>query len=145
MSATPVSQIISAGPFKDPRGRRRPVGWHRAAVLDPKYLRLHAQFIAEGRPVSGRCGAYVYSWRHGRLHWHSYVVPKDPHTLGQHHSRAAFGTASKAWIDNNTLTQEQRDAWYAEAAKIKSRPRLGQSGPLTAQQHIVGRNSLKER
>jgi hypothetical protein len=29
--------------------------------------------------------------------------------------------------------------------KIETHPRLAQSGPLTAQQHFVGRNSLKER
>jgi hypothetical protein len=95
--------------------------------------------------MSGRRGGYVYSWHHGRLHWHRYVVPKDPCTLAQRRARAAFGTASKAWSENNTLTQEQRDAWHATAAKFKSRPRLGQYGPLTAQQHIVGSNSLKER
>jgi hypothetical protein len=145
MSATSKSCTISTAPHKDPRGRRRPIGWHRAAVLEPKFLQLHAQLLAEGKPMSGRCGGYVYSWHHGRLHWHRYVVPKDPCTLAQRRSRAAFGTASKAWSENNTLTPEQRDAWHAEAAKIKSRPRLGQSGRLTAQQHIVGRNSLKER
>ena len=95
--------------------------------------------------MSGRRGGYVYSWHHGRLHWRRYVVPKDPCTLPQCRARTAFGTASKAWSANNTLTREQRDAWHAEAAKIKSRPRLGQSGPLTAQQHIVGTNSRKER
>ena len=95
--------------------------------------------------MSGRIGDYVYSWHHRRLHWHRYVVPKDPRTLAQRRSRAAFGTASKAWSENNTLTQKQRDACHAAAAKIKSRPRLGQSGPLTGQQLIVGSNSLKER
>ena len=95
--------------------------------------------------MSGRRGGYVYSWHHGQLHWRRYVVPKDPHTLAQRRSRAAFGAASKAWSENNTLTQQQRDAWHAAAAKIKSRPRLGQSGTLTAQNHIVGSNSRKER
>ena len=46
---------------------------------------------------------------------------------------------------DTALTQEKRDAWHAAAAKLQSSPRLGQSGPLTAQQHIVGVNALKER
>jgi hypothetical protein len=145
MSATPVSQIISADPHKDPRGRRRPVGYDRAAPLKPIDLETHKQLLGAHQIMSGRCRGYVYSWRKGKLHKRRYVVPKDPRTPTQQRSRAAFGAASKAWSENNTLTQEQRDAWYAEAAKIKSRPRLGQSGPLTAQQHIVGSNSLKER
>jgi hypothetical protein len=140
-----MSQSMSAVPRKDPRGRRRPVGYDRTVPLKPIDLKTHTQLLGAHRMMSGRCRGYVYWWRKGRLHWRRYVVPKDPHTLAQRRSRAAFGTASKAWSENNTLTQEQRDAWYAAAAKIKSRPRLGQSGPLTAQQHIVGSNSLKER
>ena len=145
MSATPMTRSLTAVPRKDPRGRRRPVGWHRAAVLDPKLLQLHAQLIAEPKPMSGQFGGYVYWWQNGRLHWRRYVVPIDPHTPAQQRSRTAFGTGSNVWSDNSVLTQEQRDAWYAEAAKLQSSPRLGQSGPLTAQQHIVGVNARKER
>jgi hypothetical protein len=95
--------------------------------------------------MSGRMRGYVYSWHHGRLHWHRYVVPKDPRTPGQRRSRAAFGKAAKAWSEIQPLTEEHRDAWHAEAAKIKTRAHLAQSGPRTAQQHFVGRNSIKER
>ena len=145
MRDTPISQNLSAAPHKDRRGRRRTVPWCRDPVLGPRYRQLHAQLIAEGKPMSGRCGGYVYYWAYGRLCWHLYVVPKDPRTAAQRRSRAAFSAASRAWSKNESLTEEQRDAWYAEAAKIKTRPRLAQSGPLTAQQHFVGRNSLKER
>ena len=51
----------------------------------------------------------------------------------------------KAWSESRLLTQERRGAWRAAAAQIKSTPRLGQSGPLTAQQSFVGQNALKER
>ena len=95
--------------------------------------------------MSGRCGGYVYYWAYGRLCWRVYVIPKDPRTTAQQRSRAAFGAASRAWSASQPLTHEQRDAWHAEAAKIKTRPRLAQSGLRTVQQYFVGRNSLKER
>ena len=95
--------------------------------------------------MSGKAGRYVYYWAYGHLCWRAYVVPKDPRTAVQQRSRAAFAAASKAWSASQSLTEEQRDAWHADAAKIKSTPRLGQSGPLTAQHDFVGRNSLKER
>lgn len=145
MSATPLSQNISAAPRKNPRGGRRPVSWRRDPALRAKYRQLHAQLVAENKPMSGRAGAYVYYWAYGRLCWRVHVVPKDPRTAAQQRSRAAYGAASKAWSADQSLTEEQRDAWHAQAVKFKSRPRLGQSGPLADQQHYVGRNSLKER
>ena len=145
MSATPVSQGISAVPQRDRRDRRRSVPWRGNSILEAKYLQLHTQLITEGKPMSGRCGGYVYYWAYGRLCWRVYVIPKDPRTPAQRRSRAAFGAASKAWSENHPLTDEQRNAWRAEAAKTKSTPRLGQSGVLTEQQHFVGRNSVKER
>jgi hypothetical protein len=50
---------------------------------------------------------------------------------------------SKWWRD--LLTQEQRWAWIAAAAKVQSHPRLGQSGPLTGKQYFVGINSARAR
>ena len=145
MNATLMSRSMSAAPFKDPRGRRRPVGYDRAAALKPIDLEAHKQLLGAHQMMSGRCRGYVYWWRKGKLHKRRYVIPKDPHSPTQQRARATFGTASKTWSENNTLTLQQRDAWHAAAAKIKSHPRLGQSGTLTAQQHIVGSNSLKER
>lgn len=72
-----------------------------------------------------------------------YVVPNDPRTAGQLRARAAFGAASKTWSESPELTEEQREAWRKEAAKVQSRPRLSQSGPLTGQQHYVGRRCAK--
>ena len=136
---------MSTVPHKDPRGRRRPVGYDRAAPLTPIDLETHKQLLGAHQIMSGRCRGYVYSWRKGKLHWRRHVIPADPRTPAQRRSREAFGKASKAWSQNQPLTQAQRDAWYAAAAKIKSKPRLGTSGFLAAQQHFVGSHALKER
>jgi hypothetical protein len=95
--------------------------------------------------MSGRCGGYVYSWRNGKLQPRRHVISRDPRTPAQLRSRAALSKASKAWNENQPLTEELRDHWDAEAAKIKCKPRLYTSGIRTAQQHFVGSNSLKER
>ena len=136
---------MSAVPHKDPRGRRLPVGYDRAAPLTPIDLETHKQLVDAHRIMSGRCRGYVYSWWKGKLHRRRYVVPRDPRTPAQRRSRGAFGKASKAWSENQPLTQAQRDAWYAAAGNIKSKPRLGTSGFLNAQQHFVGSNALKQR
>jgi hypothetical protein len=136
---------MSAVQHKDPRGRRRAIGWDRAATLKPIDLETHTQLLDAHKIMSGRGRGYVYWWRKGKLHWRRYVVPRDPRTPTQQRSRAAFRDATKAWSENQPLTEEQRNAWRAEAAKTKSTPRLGQSGFLTEQQHFVGRNSVKER
>jgi hypothetical protein len=136
---------MSTVPQRDRRDSLRKVPWRRDSILGDKDLQLHTQLITEGKPMSGRCGGYVYYWAYGRLCWRVYVVPKDSRTSAQRRSRTAFGAASKAWSENHPLTDEQRDAWYAEAAKTKCTPRLDQSGVLTGQQHFVGRNSVKER
>ena len=140
-----MSRSMSLAPREDPRGRRRAVSGRLAAALEARYLALHAQLIADNRPMSGRAGGHVYYWAYGRLCWRRHVVPKDPRTPAQQSSRAAFGASSRAWSENQALTREHRDAWRADAAKLKTRPRLAQSGPLTVQQHYVGRNAVKGR
>jgi hypothetical protein len=91
-------------------------------------------------PWSGRWRDRVYYMRGGRQCWRRYVVPKDPRTPAQLRQRAALSAASKAWSHSQRLTEEQRQDWRVAGAKIQSRPRLSQSGPLTGQQHYVGRN-----
>jgi hypothetical protein len=132
-----------AFPPSKPRRRRRCVLTGGKACLTARERKLHDQLKKDGRPKSGRAGAYVYYMRKGRQCWRRYVVPKDPHTNAQRRSRAIFGTASKTWSADESLTDEQRDAWYAQGAKTRSRPRLGSSGKLTGQQDFVGRNCAK--
>jgi len=51
--------------------------------------------------------------------------------------------ASKTWSHSTELTEEQRENCRRESAKRRSRPRLGQSGPLTGQQGFVGKSCAK--
>ena len=62
--------------------------------LSPKELKQHARLLAQGKPLSGRSGPFVYYMRNGRLCWRRYVVPEDPGTARQRRSRAAFRAAS---------------------------------------------------
>ncbi len=114
--------------------------------MTPRERQLHAQLMADGRLKSGRCGAYVYYPVNGKQRWRRHAVPKDPHTPAQLRCRARFAAASKTWSENGLLTEAHREEWYADGAKRHSRPRLGQSGPLTSQQDYIGRNcTTKQR
>ncbi len=86
---------------------------------------------------SGRCGDWVWYMRGRKQCRHLYVKPKDPRTPRQLHVRARFGAASKTYSES--MTQEQRDACIAAGAKLRSRSRLAQSGPLTGQQYSIRR------
>ena len=55
--------------------------------------------------------------------------------------RRAFGSYAGAW--SRLLTQAQREAWNVAGPKVQSAKRLGQSGPLTGQQHFQGINSAR--
>lgn len=70
---------------------------------------------------------------------------QGPAHAAQLHSRAAFGAASNAWSESQRLTEEEREAWRAAGAKVQSRLRLYQQGPLTGQQFFVGRNCARDQ
>jgi len=86
---------------------------------------------------SGRCGDWIWFVRHGKQIRRLYVRPHDPRTPAQLRSRARLSAASKKY--GNSLTGKQQDACVAAGAKLRSRPRLGQSGPLTGQQYSIRR------
>ena len=88
---------------------------------------------------SGRSGEWVYYMRGRKQCRRRYVVPKDPRTPAQLRVRATFGAASHYWSHTLDISEAQRDAWEAAANKRKSRPRLGQSGPLTGQQYFMAK------
>ena len=98
---------------------------------------------SDGILKSGRCGKWVYYVRNGKQCRRRYTKPRDPRTPEQLRLRAAFGAASKAY--SQVLTEEQRQECRAAGAKVRSRPRLGQSGPLTGQQYLISRNSAEAR
>jgi hypothetical protein len=125
--------------------RQKITSYPRDRVLDRKALWLHETQKRDGAFKSGRMGAYVYYVRNGQQRWRRHVVPRDPRTPRQLRHRRALAAASKAWSTDNLLTQQEREACYQAGAKVQSRPRLFQSGPLTAQQYFVGWNCSKVR
>ena len=84
---------------------------------------------SDGALKSGRFGNWIYCVRNGKQYRRRYVKPRDTRTPEQLRLRAAFGAASKAY--SWALTEEQRQECRITGAKVQSRPRLGQSGPLT--------------
>ena len=96
-------------------------------------------------PKSGRDGPWVYYMRGPNLCRRKYVRPKDPRTPRQLRARAALTAASKAWSCNPQLTEEHRREWRVAGAKVQSRPRLYQSGPLTGQMYFVALNCSRDR
>jgi hypothetical protein len=85
--------------------------------------------------ASGRCGDCVRCVRDHKQRRRLYVKPTNPRSSRQQRWRARFGAASKKF--SHSLTCEQQDACIAEGAKLRSRPRLGQSGTLTGQQFSI--------
>jgi hypothetical protein len=102
--------------------------------------RSHNMKILE-TPQSGRRGDYVYYMRGKKLCRRRYVTPAHRRTAAQVRARGALGAMAIAW--HEFLKEEQRRAWNAAGPKVLSHPRLGQSGPLTGQQHFAGINSAR--
>ena len=145
MNGNHTADGVSAVPQKRRRRKRGIVPLGGQAPLTPKELELHAQLVADGRLKSGRCGAFDYYVRNGKQCWRRHTVPKDPRTPAQQCCRTRFAASSKAFSEADMLTKAQRDEWSADAAKRNSRPRLGQSGPLTSQQDYIGRNCTSKQ
>jgi len=84
---------------------------------------------------SGRCGDWVWYVRNGKQFRRLWSRPRDPRTPLQLLCRARLGAASIRYSEG--LTDGQRDACIAAGARLQSRPRLLQSGPLTGPQYLV--------
>ena len=84
---------------------------------------------------SGRCGDWVWYIRGSKQCRRRWAKPKDPKTPAQLRCRARLAAASKDY--SKALTDEQQRACIAAGAKLRTRPRLAQSGPLTGQLHWV--------
>ena len=94
-------------------------------------------------PKSGRLGKWVYYMRNGKQCRRRYVKPRDTRTPEQLRLRAAFGAASHAY--SWELTEEERQECRTAGAKVRSRPRLAQSGRLSGQQYHVRRKAAEAR
>jgi hypothetical protein len=92
---------------------------------------------------SGRCGDWIWYVRNGKHCRRRYARPEDPETLAQMRARGRFGAASKSYSER--LTDEQQHACIAAGAKVRSRLRLGQSGPLTGQQYWVRKDYARQK
>ena len=84
---------------------------------------------------SGRCGDWIWYLR-GSKQWRRRATRvKDPRTRLQQLWRGRLAAASSKY--SNSLPKAQVDACIAAGAKLQSRPRAAQSGPLTGQQWWV--------
>jgi len=85
-------------------------------------------------PQSGKLGDTVsFKNRYGQIE-RAHTIPTNRGTAAQQRARSDFGRFSAYW---RMLTEEQRQAWNAAARRVSSRPRLGQSGPLTGCAYFV--------
>ena len=92
-------------------------------------------------PQKGRCGVYVsFRSRFGQCR-RALVVPKNTWTAARERARRDFAYFARAWTC--VLTQAQRDAWNLAGPNVQSATSLGQSGPLSGQQHFQGINSAR--
>ena len=106
-------------------------------VRSNEHMKNTSPMITPDVPKSGRSGEWIYYMRGNKQVRRPYVKPKDPRTPAQLRNRAAFGAAVKAWSEGRGMTQDDQRAWIAAAEKIRSHPRLCQSGPLTGQQYFI--------
>jgi hypothetical protein len=125
--------VAPAGPKTAKAHKKRPV--HRCRRC-PYYGPWGQCF--DLRLKSGRCGDWVWYLRGGKQRRRLYVKPQDPRTPRQRYWRAKFGAASSKY--SHALTQEERRACILAASKLRSRPRLAQSGPLNGQHYSIRRD-----
>ena len=79
-------------------------------------------------PQSGKRGLYVSQKSRNGLVSRALVIPTQPETDAQLRIRSFLRSVASQW---RGLTQDQRNAWTAEASAHQSKTRLGQSGTLT--------------
>ena len=84
---------------------------------------------------SGRCGGWIWVVRVGKQYRRRYAKPRDPRTRKQRYWRARLSLASRQY--SSLLPEQEMNACIAAAARLRTRPRLYQSGRLTGQQYWV--------
>lgn len=79
-------------------------------------------------PQSGKHGTSVsLDGGYGQVE-RQLVIPKNPATAAQVRPRRALSRFAAYW---RKLTEAQRQAWMASGKGVSTRPKFGQSGPLT--------------
>jgi hypothetical protein len=145
MNGRLLANSVPTVPQRRKRGRPKTPAGDRDSSLGARELELHATLKADGRLKSGKSGGYVYYIFHGRQCWRRDVRPRDPRTPPQLSARLRLTIASRAWSESRRLTEQSRQGWRAAAARVQSRPRLYQQGPLTGQQLFVARNCARQQ
>jgi hypothetical protein len=82
-------------------------------------------------PKSGRDGSVVHCRRGRTQYVRRHVIPKNLKTAAQRRVWDIMEVVGKGW--GGWLSQPERDAWDTAAEQLRSRPCLGQSGPLTGE------------
>jgi hypothetical protein len=90
-------------------------------------------------PQTGKLGLTVTFPSRTGLIRRMKVTPSDPNTASQQTIRGNFTAAAHRY---DTLTEAQQNAWSTAAGQYKSKPSLGQSGPLTGFQLFVKQNAI---
>lgn len=93
----------------------------------------------EGQQRSGSAGGSVYSRNRSGAYIRARSVPVNPNTDRQVAARNIMRALSIAW--NNTLTQDQRDAWEVYAQNVVWQNKLGDAINLTGLNHYTRSNS----
>jgi hypothetical protein len=91
-------------------------------------------------PQSGKRGKVIASRNHFGSYEREHVSARKARTPTQRRTTAGFGAISQAWRE---LTEDQRQAWIAEASHSKSRSRFGESYSLTGQTYFMRINNLR--
>ena len=92
-------------------------------------------------PQTGKLGLTVtYPGRNGLIR-RMKVSPRNPHSSAQTVQRSIFKQCAQAY---KALTDVQQNAWIAAAARHRTSPTLGQSGPLTGLQLYVKLNAAMQ-
>jgi hypothetical protein len=99
MNRRPRIKAVPAVPRKKPRRKRGIVPTGGQAPLNAKELKQHARLLAEGKPMSGRSGPFVYYILNRKQCWRRYSVPQG---------QSGPLTGQQNYIGQNS-TRKQRD------------------------------------
>lgn len=95
--------------------------------------------LPEGQQRSGAQGGIVWSHNRGGPYVRNRAIPTNPNTDRQVAVRNVMQNLSIRW--QNTLTQDQRDAWDEYASNVSWMNALGQATSLSGMNHYIRSNT----